>query len=124
MIRLRRLPLPRSLLLAFLALLAAISLDVLSTLLALASGHAHEANPLAAHFLFSGVAFLLLAKILSLLFAFALIFLIAWRANARVHRLITLAFIALALVFFLVSLSNLSVTYFGYDFFTFFARPH
>lgn len=124
MIRPRSSVLPRSLLLAFLTLLAAIGLDVISTLLALASGHAHEANPLAAHFLFSGFAMLLFAKILSLLFAFTLIFFVARRANSRVHRLITLAFIVLAFVFFFVSLSNLSVAYFGHDFFTFFLHSH
>ena len=110
---------PRRLTLALLTLTCALVFDLLTTYMALASGRAIEANPLAAHFLaLSGFGSLTLIKLLSVIVAFAMA-VFALRSRSRgLLRFYVGALFTFSAFFLLVGLSNLSLAFHHLDFFT------
>ena len=109
---------PRLLSFAIIALAFSLSLDLISTYIALASGYAYEGNPLAAHLLASGFGSLILLKLLGVAVSLILSIYVVRSKQSGLLRFYTLSLLAIALFYFLLSLSNLSAAYFHHDFFT------
>lgn len=107
-----------SLWLAFLVFSSSLLSDLITTFAALASGRAYEANPSVAHILLLGPLALTAFKLFSILVVYLLSRLFVIYANPRYLFIFSFALYVVALLFFVISFSNLMATFFSYDLFT------
>ena len=95
----------------------ALALDLATTWLALTSGHAHEANPIAQPLVAHGLAGLLLVKLVCVAIALFLV-LSATRSRERGPvRFLTVGLFLAAIVYLFIDFSNLSAALWSHDLF-------
>lgn len=105
---------PTTLLLSFFVLALALAFDVFTSALALQSSRTIEGNPFASLLLTNGLSGLIAVKLLGLLVAFCLSLIVLATRSRLYLRLFVASLLLISLLYFFISLSNLSALRLGH----------